>query len=411
MKIALLFILGIIFFPGCNHSTVIKYTGMKDYTEAFNSAILNSNYVVIKPGFYPVTAPIILHSNLVIEGEGEVILLKKTAYSHVFTNQSALEDYSGIWDTSITIENIIIDANEIGNQVGSSQLTSNGDLSFNKVYDLKLKDIKIKNGDPILFGIHLQSVKNAEVSNYFYEGKKDGIHINGGCENIEINGFDICSFDDAFGIMTDDYPRVQHNTADIRNIEIKNGISRARTPQSGFFLRLMTGSWQQWKKGNKYNVGHTVNFQNRQYKKLNSGKIVSQVPPVHLHGDSLYPDGIIWRNIGKGNNKTSNIYNLRLSNIKLEDGRDIVRTINADSNDYGEYPGTENTSIVDSIFITGHRLKIFRGKVGLWKTIPPTEYFQFAIMILCLLLLILIVIYYLRIKNRNKPKTIASFQD
>lgn len=410
MKITLLFLIVTILLSGCDHPTVIKNTRIKDYTESFNSAISNSNHIVIKPGCYPVTAPIILHSNLIIEGEGEVILLKKKVYSHVFINQSALQDYPAEWDTSICIKNIIIDANGKGIQEDSISLTSNGDLSFNQVYDLILRDIIIRNGDPILFGIHLQSVKNAEINDYYYDGDKDGIHINGGCENIIIDGFDISSFDDAFGIMTDDYPRVQHNTKDIRNIEIKNGISRARDPQSGFFLRLMTGSWEQWKEGNKYNIGHTVNFKNRQYKKLNRSEIISQFPPIHLTGDSLYPDGIIWRYIGEGNNKTSNIYNIRLSNITLEDGRDIVRTVNADSNDYGEFPGTENTSIVDTIYIEGYRLKITRGEVGLWKTIPPKNYLLLSIIALCLILFLIIVIYFFKIKKGNSSQNVIHSQ-
>ena len=51
--------------------------------------------------------------------------------------------------------------------------------------------LKLFNGDKILFGVHLQSVKNVKVKNYFYDGIKMAFHINGGCEDIVIDGFDI----------------------------------------------------------------------------------------------------------------------------------------------------------------------------------------------------------------------------
>lgn len=392
----------ILFASGCNRITYINNTGAKDYTTIFNEAISHSNYVIIKPGLYLLKAPIYLHSNLVIQGEGEVILKKDKLYPYVFANQKAINNFSAKWDTSVSIMNIVIDANHKGKQNDTVNVTANGQLSFQFLKNLILKNIKIINGDPIMYGVHLQSVIQARVINYSYDGDKDGIHINGGCKGINIDGFDISSYDDAFGIMTDDYPRIQNNTQDIRNIVIKNGVSRKRYPQAGFFLRLMTGSWDDWSKGNKYNIGNTVNCQGRQYKKLNKGEMVSWEYPSHLKGDSLYPDGIIWRYLGNGTNKTSNIYNLSVFNVTLDDGRNIVRTINADSNDYGEYPGTENKSIVDSVYIEGHQLKTTRGKVGFWKTTPKRDYIALCLFILSIIGIIIIAIFLLRSRNQIK---------
>ena len=303
---------------------------------------------------------------------------------------------------SYSIINIILDANHKGKQNDTVNVTANGQLSFKFLKNLTLKNIKIINGDPIMYGVHLQSVIQAQVINYSYDGDKDGFHINGGCKDVTIDGFDISSYDDAFGIMTDDYPRVQSNTQDIRNIVIKNGVSRKRNPQAGFFLRMMTGSWDNWEKGNKYNIGNTVNCQGRQYKKLNIGEMVSLECPSHLKGDSLYPDGIIWRYLGNGNNKTSNIYNLSVFNVRLDDGRDIVRTINADSNDYGEYPGTKNRSIVDGVYIEGYQLKIIRGKVRFWKTTPKRDYITLCLFIASIMGIIIISIFIFRSRKHIK---------
>lgn len=403
--LGILIVLSILFFWGCDRQNTIYNTGKKDYTNIFNDAVSTSDYIIIKAGSYHLSAPVYLHSNTVIIGEGKVILIKSIPYSHVFTNISAAKDYTTMWDKSITIINIIIDANNRGNQKDAVHSTANGDLSFKFLNHLTLRNIKIINGDSNLFGIHLQSVKNAMVKNYSYDGNKDGFHINGGCEDVYIDGFNISSFDDAFAIMTDDYPRVQHNAQDIRKVTITNGVSRKRFPQTGFFLRLMTGSWEDWKKGNKYNIGHTVNYKTHQYKKLNSGKLVSTECPCQLNGDSLYSDGIIWRYIGEGVNKTSNIHNISVFDVKLDDGRKIVRTINADSNDYGEYPGTENMSVLDSVYTEGYRLNITKGAVGVWKTIPAKNQDILDILLVLIILLITIISYYF-LTNKKFEKII-----
>ena len=159
------------------------------------------------------------------------------------------------------------------------------------------------------------------------------------------------------------------------------------------------------KKGNKYNIGHTVNYKTHQYKKLNSGKLVSTECPCQLNGDSLYSDGIIWRYIGEGVNKTSNIHNISVFDVKLDDGRKIVRTINADSNDYGEYPGTENMSVLDSVYTEGYRLNITKGAVGVWKTIPAKNQDILDILLVLIILLITIISYYF-LTNKKFEKII-----
>lgn len=395
--------MAILLFIGCKQPKIIYNTGLKDYTNIFNEALSGSDYVLIKAGSYPLSSPVYLHSNLVIEGEGEVILIKDTPYSHVFTNIKAAEDYTVMWDESITLKNLIINVSTKGTQNDVVHPTANGNLSFKFLNELTLNNIKIINGDSILYGVHLQSVKNAQVDNYFYDGHKAGLQMEGGCENIKINNFDISSGDDAFAINVNDYPRVQHNTEDSRNITIENGISRKRNNQVGFFLRLQTGSWKEWEKGNQYRIGDITNNNGRQYKKINKGVLVSVDFPLHLTGDSLYSDGIVWRYIGVGTNTTSNIYKVYVLNTKLDDGRQISRTIDADSNNHGEYPGTENMSIVDSIFTEDYRLNISRGKVGVFQTISKRNPLFLYIFLACLIFLITVVIaYFFNNKKLNK---------
>lgn len=385
-------------------AVVVYYDGQKDYTKVFQDAISKANIVYIKAGSYHLSKPIYLNDNITIVGEDNVKLIKNKNYSHVFVNTKTISDFTEKFNTNIVIKNILIDANKKGSQIDAAHRTANGIISLKFLRNLILENVQIINGDSELYGVHLQSVKNAYIKSYAYNGMKDGFHINGGCENVIIDGFEISSFDDAFGIMTDDYPRVQHNANDIRNIIIKNGVSKKRNDQSGFFIRFMTGSWLDWQKGNQYNIGHVVNVSNIHYKKINSGELVSTICPSHAYGDSLYSDGINWRYLGMGNNRTSNIYNILVSNVKLKDNRKILRTINKDSYNYGEYPGTENTSIVDGLYLDKIGFVAVRGKMGYYKISRLSNdfiYLLFGIFMTLITALILIIIKYLQIKNKS----------
>jgi len=403
-KVSFISGLSFLLFTGCKQPKIIYNTGSNDYAQIFNNAFSASDYVLIESGTYPLSSPVYLHSNIVVEGEGEVILKKSIPYSQVFSNLKAAEDFTILWDESITIKNIIIDANNNGTQKDAVHQTANGILSFKYLNKLTLDNIKIINGDSVLFGIHLQSVKNSTIEDYFYDGDKVGIQMQGGCENILIKNFDISSGDDAFAINVNDYPRVQHNTADSKNIIFQNGISRKRNNQVGFFLRLMTGSWKEWRKGNNYRIGDIANYNGKQYKKINEGVLTSFDYPTQIAGDSLYPDGIVWRYIGEGTNTTSNIYNVSVSGVRIDDGRQISRTVDADRYNNGEYPGTENLSIVDSVFIEDYQLNIARGEVGLWKTIHSNIQDLLYIFWASIILLIILIITYFIVKKKFVKK-------
>ena len=80
---------------------------------------------------------------LIIVGEGSVILIKDTTYSHVFVNQKATKDYTKEWNKFITIKNITIDDNNKGSQHDAAHSTANGILSFKFLDNLTLENVKI----------------------------------------------------------------------------------------------------------------------------------------------------------------------------------------------------------------------------------------------------------------------------
>lgn len=326
--------------------------GVTDDTNAFKTALAHtSNLTISIPGTYLLSSPIYLDSGQHIKGSANVILKKSSAYSQVFVNKAAITNGSAS-NSDISIEDLTIDVDNQDAISGAPLITANGNIQFTYADNVRLKNVSIINGGHYVYGVHFQSVTNSYVENYSFLGHKDALHINGGSHNIDINGFYIDSGDDAFGIMTDDYPRTQHNAQDISNITIRNGVSnQTKSPGAGYFARFMTGSWLPWLTGNSYDVGHVVVNAGKLYKMVNAGSIIGTDAPDHLSGDITGADGIQWRYLGVGTNRTSNIFNIKFSNIQILDGRRIIRLINHDSYNHGEYPGTENTSTVDGVYL------------------------------------------------------------
>lgn len=301
------------------------------------------------PGTYIVSNTTLLGNNKsIIGGVPGVIIKKLVAFSHIFANSLASSNGT-TKNTNITISNIAFDENNLGSQSGAVRLTANGILYFYLMDGLTISNVSIINGDNALFGVHLENVINANITNYFYNGEKDAFHLGAGCDTITVDGFDISSKDDAFAIVVDDYPHVQSASQDTKNITIQNGISRPYTGQLGYFLRLVTGSWLTWSSGNSYDIGHICVNSGNIYKKYNASSMVASVAPTHTSGMITGADGIQWNWIGAGVNTTSNISNVTLHNITLSDGRKISRIDDEDTYNHCVYPGTENTSIVDNL--------------------------------------------------------------
>lgn len=320
-----------------------------DSTMAIKAALLEKNKVTINTaGTYLINQPLVVHSNTELIAVNNVTLKKASGVSHAITNNYVEGAHI---DKQITISNITIDDDSLGGTVYSAE-SGNGIINLFHVEDVTLCDITIINGGNQLYGVHLQSSTNVNVTNYTYTGAKDGFHINAGCEDIVIDGFDISSVDDAFAILAEDYPRPQMYARDIRNITIKNGVSNTVVDQLGYFLRLTTGSWLDWTNGSTYKIGHICKNDGKLYKKYNSGDVVASIVPTHTSGRVTGADGIEWKFIGIGDNYKCEIFDVYVYNVTLDCGRKIYRYVSKDVWDNSEYPGTENTSIVDNLHTT-----------------------------------------------------------
>lgn len=336
---------------GAHHTGEAGYETY-DNAAAFQAAIFAGRRVEISTaGTYLLSRRLFVPSNRTIIGMVNGVTLKKSVgYSHVFCNTKAASLDGSNRDSNITLDNLTIDDNNsFTGAVGDDAApTLKGILSFRLLDGLTLNKITIINGNATQYAVQLNQVTNATATTYSYTGLKDGFHIEGGCHSITIDGFTIVAGDDTFAVLANGWPLSQSSADDITNIIIQNGTSNCGAAP-GFFVRMITGSWLAWASGNTYNVGHICTNGGRIYKKANAGSAAASAAPTHAWGDITGADGITWRWIGNGSNLNNNIRGVYVHNVTLTDNRILYRMVEATADNNSEYPGTENTSILDEL--------------------------------------------------------------
>ena len=328
-----------------------------DNTAYFVAALAAGDVSISRAGTYLVSSAISLANGKTVAGAAGVTLKKRVTYSHVFVNSSVA---GPINNTGITLRDLTIDNNNFGSG-GAASPTSRGILNFHFVDGLTLDNISIINGDNNTFGVHLQEVQNANITDFSYVGDKAGCQMQGGCSATLIDGFDITSHDDPFAINAEDYPANQYSARDCSNITIRNGTSRPHAGQAGYFLRLETGSWLDWASGNTYKIGHCCVNAGKVYKKVNANDQIAANAPTHASGDATGADGITWRKLYSPDViYSSNISNVTVHNVTLLDERIIYRYVSLDTFDHSQYPGTDgglldelHTSLPATAFTNG----------------------------------------------------------
>lgn len=330
----------------------IEEAGYEDFdsSDALKSALQQTEKLTIgTAGTYLISESIMLYSNNSIEGVDGVVLKKSTAFPNFIYNHAILK-YDEMRDANITLKNLTFDVNDLIDMTIPPVPGVAGQISFGYLDGLLIEDISVINGNARQHGIHLQEVTDASILTYFYDGDKDGFHVGNGCNGVVLDGFDISSYDDALAITASDYWGSVISANDIQNITIRNGYSRARSPQTGFLLRFITGSWADWASGNSYQTGDICVNSGNIYKKVNAVTMTGTVAPTHLRGEVTGSDGIKWRWIGTGTHHKADIKNINFYNVTIQDGREIYRIGEDNEWNRTEYPGTEDTSILDEFY-------------------------------------------------------------
>lgn len=320
----------------------------RENSDILNNLLKNNNDIeVTAPGEYKVCGAIIMGSNQSLTFSEGVFLKRESSpnVSYVIINKGA---YTREYDENITITGLNIICNEVQSAQPTPENKSiipglRGHLSFFYVKNLVIRNFTALDLPPKDFGIHVCSFENILIENVKIEGEKDAVHLGRGKDFIIRNGH-FKTFDDPIALNAHDYASSNPQLGWIENGLIENCHDYNDNDTTGYFCRILAGSWCDWYKGMKIQNSDTVIHNNRMYRALMkpNGEIFTSVtPPTHTEGYKT-EDGINWVFVQNEIYYNCGCKNIKFKDIYIEKDRPVAFSIHFDNDNWSRsvYPGS-----------------------------------------------------------------------
>ena len=320
---------------------------------ALQSAVAGGGTILVDyPGTYLVNDTVLLDSNTtIIFGAGVYISLQ--ANNRFLLNRGALtKEYN---------ENIsIVGLNIITNNHGVTAVVSGlrGYIAFFYIKHLYIDRFTLLDGASVPYVIHICTFEDIKLTNLHIEGYKDAVHVGRGSKFVIRNGI-FKTYDDPIALNAHDYPSGQPEYGWIEDGIIENCYDLADPDRgtTGYFARILAGSWSDWASGNEYQInGDLCVSNNRLYQttaNASTQKIVSTSQPNHASGSQTYPDGLTWRMVqDSGVGYSCGCRRVHFKDIFLQKPRGTAFSIHFDNDGYSRsyYPNSIPPVQEDLIF-------------------------------------------------------------
>ena len=283
---------------------------------ALQSAVDGGGTITVsKKGVYDVNDTVFLDSHTkLIFGSG-VTLRKvpnpKKAFSYVFLNRGAPDKK---WNCDIQIDGLSLSVNGVDFPSGRIFGLS-GHVSFFYARDVKITRLRCEDLAPGQFCVHVCTFEDLLVDDIIVYGRKDGIHLGRGKRFRLSNGV-FRTFDDAIALNAHDYSISNPELGWIEDGVVENMTDLDAEDTTGYFCRILAGSWTDWREGMEVQKSDTVVSGGRVYRveaKPDGKKYLSKTRPTHLSGMKVL-DGIKWYMVQEGA-----IYNAGVRNVVFRD--------------------------------------------------------------------------------------------
>jgi len=145
------------------------------------------------------------------------------------------------------------------------------------------------------FCIQICTFEDSRVENVHIEGLKDAVHYGPGRRFILRNGV-FRTFDDPIALNANDYAVSNPQMGWIEDGLIEFCFDLDQPQTTGFFCRLLAGSWSDWREGMTIRNSDTVVSDGRMYRAkmpADGREYVSTTRPTHKSGAAVL-DGIMW---------------------------------------------------------------------------------------------------------------------
>ena len=314
---------------------------------------------VTEPGIYEIAATVYIGSDTSLKFAHGVFLKKTDKYgkfTHVFLNKGAL---SKTYDSNIVIEGLHLIVNGV-DKIMDKVYGLRGQIAFFYIKDLRIEHFRCMDFTAPQFCIHICTFEDVIINDVILKGNKDGIHFGNGRRFTVSNGV-FQTIDDAIALNAKDYATSNPEVGDIQDgiIEKCRDLDDGN-PRVGFFCRLPSGGWIDWRKDMEVRHSDTVISEGRLYRvqaPTIDGKVYTSLTrPVHASGQKEL-DGIRWGMVQDKVIYQTAVRNIVFRDISLEKPRRGFGTPNGDDKyDRSYYPGSEipvnKNILLDNVRVT-----------------------------------------------------------
>ncbi|MDR0682586.1 MAG: hypothetical protein LBG15_12180 [Dysgonamonadaceae bacterium] len=336
------------------------------------------NIYVDLPGIYDLDSAIYLNNNTKITfGKGVYIRKQRNkngkGAEYVFINRGA---YSRTYNENIEINGLNLICNGLDDNHSAIQGLV-GQVSFFHVRNLTIKDFTCIDLLTTRFCVQIAEFENIFIENVYIQGNKDGIHLGVGKDFIIRNGI-FKTFDDPIALNAHDYDISNPTVGWIENGLIENCYDLQNATTTGFFCRILAGSWVDWYQGMKLQKSDIAVHDGRLYRVIappDGKEYVSYTAPTHKSGYQTI-DGINWYMMQEGIIYNGGCRNIHFKNIYLQKDRETAFSIHFDMDKWSRsyYPNSEAPVQSNLVFENIH----INGKLGnLLSTYTPVDKLQF----------------------------------
>ena len=250
-----------------------------------------------------------------------------------------------------------------------------GHVSFYYVKHLVIDDFECMDLGKENFCIQICTFEDIRVENVHIEGNKDGVHLGRGRRFVIRNGV-FRTFDDPIALNAHDYATSNPQLGWIEDGLVENCYDLDQENTTGYFCRILAGSWVDWFEGMRVQHSDTVVAHGRLYRvcldKPDGKEYVSMTCPSHEDGAQVY-DGINWVMIqDDGVIYDCGCRNIHFKDIFLQKRRHTGFSIHFDHDKWSRsvYPGSkaplQENLIFENVYVDSEVPTFFR-------TITPVD--------------------------------------
>lgn len=304
---------------------------------------------VEQPGIYDVSDTVILESHTHLSFGPGVILRRQPDTKEnaaLMINRGA---YTGGYDEDISVDGLRLICNGVfcdavtpDSRKGIVGLSAQ--LAFFRVRNMQVRNFATHDLPAHSFAVQICDFENIVVENVWIEGLKDGVHLGKGKGFVIRHGF-FRTFDDPIALNAHDYATSNPVLGWIEDGLIEDCYDLDDDTTTGFFCRILAGSWLEWRKGMKIQNSDTVLSGGRLYRALmppDGREYISEYRPEHPAGTVTEPDGIRWCMTQRDDILNCGCRNITFRDIYLEKKRPVGIAVHFDGDKWSRsyYPNS-----------------------------------------------------------------------